>query len=133
MAQRIDASEGMLYSEFDTSIFSLTAIPILGFWKLLPTFGGCVITASSAKMTEDHVIEMEVGRKHVFFLASLSLKIGREEGEGGGGEGVKDKMLFSVRCYVSTWDHSHCCQIRSLNEPSFSTTWLDSLIESYDM
>lgn len=60
MAQRIDATEGMLYSEFDTSIFSLTAIPVLGFWKLLPTFGGCVITASSAKMTDDHVIEMEV-------------------------------------------------------------------------
>jgi hypothetical protein len=35
-----------LYSEFDTSIFSLTVIPILGWFKLLPTFGGCVITAA---------------------------------------------------------------------------------------
>jgi hypothetical protein len=60
VAQRIDAAAGTLSSEFDTSIFSLTAIPVLGFWKLLPTFGGCVITVSSAKMTENHVIEMEV-------------------------------------------------------------------------
>lgn len=35
-----------MYSEFDTSIFSLTVIPILGWFKLLPTFGGCVVTAA---------------------------------------------------------------------------------------
>lgn len=35
-----------LYSEFDTSLFSLTVIPIIGWFKLLPTFGGCVITAA---------------------------------------------------------------------------------------
>lgn len=35
-----------LYSEFDTSLFSLTVIPILGWFKLLPTFGGCVVTAA---------------------------------------------------------------------------------------
>lgn len=60
MAQRIDPSSGYLYSEFDTSIFSLTVIPILGFWKLLPTFGGCVVTASKAKMQEGGKLEMEV-------------------------------------------------------------------------
>ena len=36
----------MVYSEFDTSIFSLTVVPILGWFKLLPTFGGCVVTVS---------------------------------------------------------------------------------------
>ena len=46
VAQRIDADKGMVYSEFDTSIFSLTVIPILGWFKLLPTFGGCVVTVS---------------------------------------------------------------------------------------
>jgi hypothetical protein len=40
----------MLYSEFDTSIFSLTVIPIIGWFKLLPTFGGCVVTAATAEM-----------------------------------------------------------------------------------
>ena len=46
VAQRIDATTGYIYSEFDTSLFSLTVIPILGWFKLLPTFGGCVVTAS---------------------------------------------------------------------------------------
>ena len=60
VAQRIDPKEGYLYSEFDTSIFSLTVIPIIGWFKLLPTFGGCVVTASKAKIADGGVIEMEV-------------------------------------------------------------------------
>lgn len=60
VAQRIDPVGKYLYSEFDTSIFSLTVIPILGWFKLLPTFGGCVITASKCEMKEGGVIEMEV-------------------------------------------------------------------------
>lgn len=60
VAQRIDPVGKYLYSEFDTSIFSLTVIPILGWFKLLPTFGGCVITASKCEMTEGGNIEMEV-------------------------------------------------------------------------
>lgn len=59
VAQTIRSDEGMLYSEFDTNLLSLTALPVVGFWKLLPTFGGCVITASAAKLIEDR-IEMEV-------------------------------------------------------------------------
>jgi hypothetical protein len=34
VAQTIDASAGMLYSEFDTNLLSLTVIPLLGFWKV---------------------------------------------------------------------------------------------------
>ena len=60
VAQRIDPTTGYLYSEFDTSIFALTVIPILGWFKLLPTFGGCVITASKATLREGGVLEMEV-------------------------------------------------------------------------
>ena len=60
VAQRIDPKSGYLYSEFDTSIFLLTVIPILGWFKLLPTFGGCVITAAKSKMSEGGVLEMEV-------------------------------------------------------------------------
>jgi len=59
VGQTIDSSSGMLYSEFDTNLLSLTTIPVIGFWKLLPTFGGCVITASSAALEGD-MIEMEV-------------------------------------------------------------------------
>lgn len=53
VAQVIDAEKGEIISEFDTSIFSLTALPIIGFWKLLPTFGGCVVTVSKCKMNEN--------------------------------------------------------------------------------
>lgn len=59
VAQTINSSEGMLYSEFDTNLLSLTVIPILGWFKLLPTFGGSIVTASSAKLVQDR-IEMEV-------------------------------------------------------------------------
>ena len=60
VAQRFDKSTKMCYSEFDTSIFSLTVIPILGWFKLLPTFGGCVVTAASCELKEDGVLDMEV-------------------------------------------------------------------------
>jgi len=33
VAQRIDPGKKYIYSEFDTSIFSLTVIPILGWFK----------------------------------------------------------------------------------------------------
>ena len=59
VAQTIDPDNNMLYSEFDTQIFSLTAIPIIGFWKLLPTFGGCVVTASKMNINEN-ALNLEV-------------------------------------------------------------------------
>jgi len=58
-----DPNQYYLYSEFDTSIFSLTVIPILGWFKLLPTFGGCVITAAKCDtMSKDQpgVLKMQV-------------------------------------------------------------------------
>ena len=60
VAQVIDASAGMLYSEFDTNLFSLTVIPIIGWFKLLPTFGGCVFTASCCELAAAGVMRMEV-------------------------------------------------------------------------
>lgn len=60
VAQFINSTDNTLVSEFDTSIFSLTVIPILGWFKLLPTFGGCVITVSKANMSETGVINLEV-------------------------------------------------------------------------
>lgn len=60
VAQQIDPVTGYLYSEFDTSIFSLTVIPILGWFKLLPTFGGCVITAAKCISLDGGLLKMEV-------------------------------------------------------------------------
>ncbi|KAH8094198.1 hypothetical protein JL720_4191 [Aureococcus anophagefferens] len=40
-------------------LFSLTVIPVLGWFKLLPTFGGCVVTASKLDV-QDASLELEV-------------------------------------------------------------------------
>mmetsp|Transcript_27981 Transcript_27981/g.39787 ORF Transcript_27981/g.39787 Transcript_27981/m.39787 type:complete len:315 (+) Transcript_27981:617-1561(+) len=56
VAQVINATEGTLISEFDTSIFSLTTIPILGWFKLLPTFGGRVVTVSKAQIKDNKIL-----------------------------------------------------------------------------
>jgi hypothetical protein len=58
VAQHITSTT--LYSEFDTSIFSLTVIPILGWFKLLPTFGGCVVTVASAELVNGGLLKMKV-------------------------------------------------------------------------
>jgi hypothetical protein len=57
IAQHIDATKKYLYSTFDTSLFSLTVIPILGWFKLLPTFGGCVVTAATCKEIESDTFQ----------------------------------------------------------------------------
>lgn len=42
--QNIDLQAGELLSEFDSILFGLTTVPIIGWFKLLPTFGGRVIS-----------------------------------------------------------------------------------------
>lgn len=59
VAQHIDSKAGRLYSEFDSSLLSLTTIPVIGFWKLLPTFGGCFATTASVELVGDQ-LAMEV-------------------------------------------------------------------------
>ena len=71
VAQRIDSKKGLLISEFDTSIFSLTVIPFLGWGKLLPTFGGCVSTISKASV-DGNVIKMEVDYTKAIEVEGLS-------------------------------------------------------------
>eukprot|EP01031_Cornospumella_fuschlensis_P036883 gene36883-44746_t len=60
VAQVVDADRGVLVSEFDTSLFSLTTIPLLGWFKLLPTFGGTVVTVSNASLAGEGVLRLEV-------------------------------------------------------------------------
>lgn len=59
VAQHIDSKQGRLYSEFDSSLLSLTSIPVFGFWKLLPTFGGCFATTASVELVGNQLV-MEV-------------------------------------------------------------------------
>lgn len=59
VAQFFNSTAGTMSSEFDTSIFSLTVLPIIGWFKLLPTFGGCVVTVSKTRLNGER-IEFEV-------------------------------------------------------------------------
>lgn len=66
ISQRLDFEKGMLESSFDTTIFGLTVIPILGWFKLLPTFGGRVVTESDRlTLADDGQLEMELQRTQV--------------------------------------------------------------------
>lgn len=60
VAQFIDHENSTFISEFDTSLLSLTVIPIIGWFKLLPTFGGRVVTVSKAQMQEGGTLALEV-------------------------------------------------------------------------
>jgi len=60
VAQIIDADKQVFVSEFDTSIFSMTVLPLLGWFKLLPTFGGTVVTVSDVTLTEDSTLKLVV-------------------------------------------------------------------------
>lgn len=57
VAQQIDFEKAEFRSEFDTIIFALTVIPIIGWFKLLPTFGGRVVSFAS-----DLTLDAETGR-----------------------------------------------------------------------
>ena len=41
---------GRLESRFTTLVFGLTVLPLLGWWKLIPSFGGQVISTSTASV-----------------------------------------------------------------------------------
>eukprot|EP00601_Ochromonadales_sp_CCMP2298_P018823 CAMPEP_0173304792 /NCGR_PEP_ID=MMETSP1143-20121109/19636_1 /TAXON_ID=483371 /ORGANISM="non described non described, Strain CCMP2298" /LENGTH=316 /DNA_ID=CAMNT_0014245641 /DNA_START=33 /DNA_END=980 /DNA_ORIENTATION=- len=61
VAQVIDAQTSTFVSEFDTSLFSLTSVPLLGWGKLLPTFGGRVVTVSKVTgLAADGTLSLEV-------------------------------------------------------------------------
>ena len=65
IGQRIDFEEGLLESSFDTIIFGLTVVPLLGWGKLLPTFGGRVLTEADGLKLEGDEIVMELQRTKV--------------------------------------------------------------------
>ena len=80
VAQIIDQKSQLFISEFDTSIFALTVVPLIGWGKLLPTFGGCVVTISKiTSFSPDGTISLEVDRttaKKVPGLNALPGEIG---------------------------------------------------------
>ena len=65
IGQRLDFEQGLLESSFDTIIFGLTVVPLLGWGKLLPTFGGRVLTEADGLKLEGDEIVMELRRTKV--------------------------------------------------------------------
>ena len=72
IAQKIDFEKKEFISTFDTTIFGLTTIPILGWFKILPTFGGRVITLSDELILEDKVLKMNLKKTKVSKVDGLN-------------------------------------------------------------
>jgi len=71
VAQRIDFEAREFESEFDTILFGLTVIPIVGWFKLLPTFGGTVITVAKDLRLEGDTMTMELEKTRVIPTAGV--------------------------------------------------------------
>ena len=72
IAQNIDFDKKEFLSTFDTTIFGLTTIPILGLFKLLPTFGGRVITLASDLVLRNNLLDMNLQKTKVSKVDGLN-------------------------------------------------------------
>ena len=72
IAQKIDFDKKEFISTFDTIIFGLTTIPILGWFKLLPTFGGRVITLADELVLKDNTLQMNLKKTKVSKVEGLN-------------------------------------------------------------
>ena len=72
VGQYLNFDKGEMISTFDTTIFGLTTIPILGWFKLLPTFGGRVITLAKQLQLKDNKLSMELEKTKVSEVVGLS-------------------------------------------------------------
>ena len=72
IAQNIDFEKKEFISTFDTIIFGLTTIPILGWFKLLPTFGGRVITLADELNLKDNLLKMNLQKTKVSKVDGLN-------------------------------------------------------------
>tara|TARA_B100000700_G_scaffold313571_1_gene398782 strand:+ start:238 stop:999 length:762 start_codon:yes stop_codon:yes gene_type:complete len=71
VSQYLNFDKGELISTFDTTIFGLTTIPILGWFKLLPTFGGRVVTLAKGLQLKDNKLSMELEKTKVSEVVGL--------------------------------------------------------------
>tara|TARA_Y100001968_G_scaffold249519_1_gene234328 strand:- start:8 stop:772 length:765 start_codon:yes stop_codon:yes gene_type:complete len=72
VAQKIDFKNKEFVSSFDTTIFGLTTIPIIGWFKLLPTFGGRVTTLADELILEKNKIIMKLKKTKVVEVKGLN-------------------------------------------------------------
>ena len=71
ITQNINFDNKEFISTFDTTIFGLTTIPIFGWFKLLPTFGGRVITLADDLSLNKNVIKMTLQKTKVSEVEGL--------------------------------------------------------------
>ena len=72
VSQIIDFEEDKFISTFDTTLFGLTVIPIIGWFKLFPTFGGRVITLANNISLEENIIKMILQKTKVIEVNGLN-------------------------------------------------------------
>ncbi len=72
ISQTIDFKNKEFLSTFDTIIFGLTTIPIIGWFKLLPTFGGSVTTLADDLTLVDNKLSMRLQKTKVTDVEGLN-------------------------------------------------------------
>ena len=72
ISQKIDFEKKEFISSFDTTIFGLTTIPIFGWFKLLPTFGGRVVTLASDLVLKNNLLDMNLQKTKVSKVDGLN-------------------------------------------------------------
>ena len=71
VSQNINFAKKEFISTFDTTIFGLTTIPIFGWFKLLPTFGGRVITLADDLSLNNNILKMTLQKTKVSEVEGL--------------------------------------------------------------
>ena len=71
VSQKIDFQNKELLSTFDTIIFGMTTIPIFGWFKLFPTFGGSVTTLADELVLIDNKLTMSLQKTKVTEVEGL--------------------------------------------------------------
>tara|TARA_B100000965_G_scaffold392177_1_gene401428 strand:+ start:574 stop:1335 length:762 start_codon:yes stop_codon:yes gene_type:complete len=71
VGQYLNFNRGEMISTFDTTIFGLTTIPIVGWFKILPTFGGRVITLGKRLQLKKDKLSMELEKTKVSEVEGL--------------------------------------------------------------
>jgi len=72
ISQTIDFQNKEFLSSFDTVIFGLTTIPIIGWFKLFPTFGGSVITLADELALVNNKLRMSLQKTKVSEVEGLN-------------------------------------------------------------
>ena len=72
IVQNIDFEKKEFISTFDTIIFGLTTFPIIGWFKLFPTFGGRVITLADELNLQDNSLQMNLQKTKVSKVEGLN-------------------------------------------------------------